>query len=37
MDVAKVLVGCLLHNQTIGKSFDILEGELTIEAALGKL
>ncbi len=37
MDVAKVLVSCLSQNQTIGKSFDILEGESTVEVALGTL
>ena len=37
MDVAEVLVGCLSHNQVIGKAFDILDGDLTIENALGKL
>lgn len=37
MDVAEVLVSCLSQNQSIGKSFDILEGNSPIEEALGKL
>jgi len=37
MDVAEVLVSCLSHNQTIGKAFDILEGDSVIKDELGKL
>ncbi len=36
-DVAKVLVGCLTRDNTIGKTFDILDGKTPLDEALDSI